>query len=59
MDVMKKAHEVEVRNLRKTNRKAFLEFFKQKCEHVMQVFKQEQMYMVEEYFILKTKDNKK
>ena len=59
MDAMKKAHEIEVRNLRKTNRKAFLEFFKAKCEHVMQVFKQEQMYMVEEYFILKWKDNKK
>ena len=37
----KKKHEVEVRQLRKTHRKAMLEFFKAKSEHVLKVFKQE------------------
>ena len=49
---------VAIRTLRKTSRKAQLEFFKLKTEHVMRVFKQEQMYMVEEYFLLKQKDSK-
>ena len=59
MESMKKAHEVEVRTLRKTARKAQLEFFNQKSENVMRVFKQEQMYMVEEYCALKQRDFKK
>ena len=58
MAAMEKAHEVAIRTLRKTSRKAQLEFFKIKTEHVMRVFKQEQMYMVEEYFLLKQKDSK-
>ena len=56
---MKKSHEVELRTLRKNARKAGLDFFKQKSEQVMRIFKQEQMFMVEEYYILKVKDNKK
>ena len=56
---MKKAHEVEIRNIRKLSRKACLEFFKLKSETVMKVFKQEQMYMVEEYYQLKQRDAKK
>lgn len=56
---MEKAHEVALRTLRKTSRKAQLEFFKIKSEHVMRVFKQEQMFMVEEYFLLKKRDAKK
>lgn len=50
MEQMKKSHEIELRTLKKTARKAGLDFFKQKSEHVMRVFKQEQMYMVDEYF---------
>lgn len=59
IEVMKKSHEVELRTLRKTARKAGLDFFKQKSENVMHIFKQEQMFMVEEYYTLKVKDNKK
>ena len=55
---MEKAHEVALRTLRKTSRKSQLEFFKVKSEHVMRVFKQEQMYMVDEYFQLKQKENR-
>ena len=56
---MEKAHEIALRTLRKTSRKAQLEFFKIKSEHVMRVFKQEQMFMVEEYYLLKKRDAKK
>ena len=59
MEAMKKAHEVEIRNLRKQNRKLALEFFKQKSEHCVDIFKQEQMYMVEEYYTLKKKEYQK
>lgn len=59
VEQMKKAHEVELRNLKKTSRKACLEFFKNKSETVMKVFKQEQMHMVEEYYILKKEEAKK
>ena len=59
IELLKKAHEVELRNLRKVSRKACLEFFQAKSEHVMRVFRQEQMYMVDEYFMLKVKDSKK
>lgn len=55
---MEKAHEIAMRTLRKQSRKAQLEFFKIKSEHVMRVFKQEQMYMVEEYFNLKKNESK-
>lgn len=50
MEQMKKSHEIELRTLKKTSRKAGLDFFKLKSEHVMRVFKQEQMYMVDEYY---------
>ena len=58
MQAMEKAHEIALRTLRKTNKKAMLEFFKLKSEHVMRVFKQEQMFMVEEYFNLKQKETR-
>lgn len=48
-----------MRHMRKTARKAGLDFFKQKSELVMRVFKLEQMHMVEEYYILKQKDKDK
>ena len=41
MELLKKAHDVEIRSLRKVSRKASLEFFKMKSEQVMKVFKQE------------------
>ena len=56
---MKKAHDIEMRTIKKTARKAQLEFFKQKSEHVMRIFTQEQMFMVEEYFYLKQRAAKK
>lgn len=59
MEQMKKAQEIELRNIKKTARKTCLEFFKLKSEKVMEVFKQEQMYMVDEYYLLKQKDAKK
>ena len=43
--------------MKKAARKAGIEFFKSKTEHVMAVFKQEQMHMVEEYVLLKARDN--
>lgn len=59
LEAMKKTHEIEMHTMRKTARKAQLEFFKSKSENVMLVFKQEQMHMVEEYLLLKQKDSKK
>ena len=50
---MKKQHETEIRTIKKQARKSFIEFFKQKTEVVMRTFKQEQMYMVNEYWLLK------
>ena len=53
MAAMEKAHEIAIRNLKKSARKSQLEFFKIKSEHVMRIFKQEQMHMVEHYYDLK------
>ena len=56
MAAMEKAHEIAIRNLKKSARKSQLEFFKIKSEHVMRIFKQEQMHMVEHYYDLKKKE---
>ena len=47
MQQTQKAFEVELRNVQRLARKQAMEFFKQKSEHVIQLFKFEQMYMVE------------
>ena len=56
---IRKAHQIEIITIKKNARKATIEFFKEKSEHVMRIFKQEQMFMVEEYFDLKQRDIKK
>ena len=50
---MKKGLELQVKNITRTTRKQAIEFFKQKTEHVIEVFKYEQMYMVEAFYNLR------
>ena len=50
---MKKAMEVEIKNIQRQVRKQSIEFFKQKTDHVIEVFKYEQMYMVESFYNLR------
>ena len=59
VEELKKEHEIEIITLKKNARKAQIEFFKEKSEHAMRVFKQEQIYMVEEYVSLKKRDTYK
>lgn len=56
---LKKEHDVEIITLKKNARIANIEFFKEKSEKVMRVFKQEQMHIVEEFYNLKQRDLKK
>ena len=56
---IKKQHQIEMITLRKNARKAQLDFFKEQSEMAMRVFKQEQIFMVEEYFMLKQRDTQK
>ena len=51
--MLKKEHQIKIITLKKGARKAQIEFFKKNSEQVMRVFKQEQMYMVEEFYNLK------
>ena len=57
--LIKKQHQIEMITLRKNARKAQLDFFKEQSEMAMRVFKQEQIFMVEEYFMLKQRDTQK
>ena len=54
MDAMKRAHEIEIRNIKKKNRKDALDFFKQKSYLCVEIFKQEQMYMVDQCLKMRT-----
>ena len=53
LKMLKKEHQIKMITLKKGARKAQIEFFKKNSEQVMRVFKQEQMYMVEEFYNLK------
>ena len=46
VEVLEKKLDTEIRTMKKMSRKAQLDFFKEKSEFVMTIFKQEQMYMV-------------
>ena len=59
VEVLEKKLDTEIRTMKKTSRKAQLDFFKEKSEFVMTIFKQEQMYMVQEYYALKRRDDEK
>ena len=59
VEVLEKKLDTEIRTMKKMSRKAQLDFFKEKSEFVMTIFKQEQMYMVQEYYALKRRDDEK
>ena len=42
---LKKAHEVELRNIKRLSRKSALEFFLDKAESVIYMFKEQNLYL--------------
>ena len=55
---LKKAHEVEIRNIKRLSRKSALEFFLEKAEHVIQIFKEQNLFIANEYHKLKKQESK-
>ena len=58
MEAAKRAFEVEMRNMKRLCRKNALEFFLEKSDNVIQIFKEQQMHMAESYFNLKKQETK-
>ena len=58
LDNQKRAYEVELRNLKRLSRKNALEFFLDKSENVISMFKEQNMHIIEEYFKLKRIETK-
>ena len=55
---LKKAHEIELRNIKRLSRKSALEFFLDQAEHVIHIFKEQNLHVAQEYHKLKKQEGK-
>lgn len=52
IDSLIKAHEMEIKSIKRQTRKSALTFFLDKTEHVMKIFKEQNAFISEAYYNL-------